>query len=122
MTQFFHFTRRKFLIRCCQGAALFPIGLRSVTLPSLFAFDTSNPSIPAEFQLHPHYRSPSPLDPIFLKVKAGSDQFITERYAQEVEQEFAKWSKALRQSPGAITPISAILAPDFSASSLHPSS
>ncbi len=85
MTQSFDFTRRNFLIRCCQGAALFPIGLRELVFPRLAAAEVGNSGSQPDFHLHPHYRGPLPLDPVFAKTKAGSDQFITEAYAQDIE-------------------------------------
>ena len=119
MTQFFHSTRRNFLIRCCQSAALLPAGLRRLMFPWILA--KTGVALAADFQLHPHYRSPSPLEPVFMKLKAGSDQFITEKYAQEVGEIFLKWSNALLESPGELSPIMAILAPDFAGASLRPS-
>ena len=118
MTQSFDFTRRDFLISCCQGAA---VGLRNLNFPWFFAFEAGNAAAGADFHLHPHYRSPLPLEPIFLKTTAGSDQFITEKYAQEIEQIFAKWSQSLLQSPADINPIVEVITPDFLAASVHPS-
>src|SRR5215467_8507724 len=112
MTQLFHSTRRNFLVRCCQGVALLPAAVSGFAFPRL-ADDRSGDQT-AGFHLHPHYRSPLPLDPLFLKARAGSDQFITEKYAQEIEAIFAKWSEALLRSPEDVGPITRILGPEFS--------
>src|ERR1700687_4946733 len=79
--------RRDFLIRCCQGAsaALIPAGLRGLGWPSLYDFESAgeNPSS-REFYLHPHYRMPRPLDALLLKTQASLDDFVTEKYADQI--------------------------------------
>jgi tetratricopeptide (TPR) repeat protein/peroxiredoxin len=120
MSHWLHSTRRNFLIRCCQGLTLLPAGLRMLATPWLFAFEAEDKAPVADFHLHPHYRSPSPLEALFLKTEAGSDAFISEKYAQEIEEIFAKWSSALRQSSADVNSIREILAQDFSGSSLRP--
>ena len=121
MTQWFHSSRRNFLIRCCQGAALLPAGLRALAFPLLFDFQAQGQASAGEFHLHPHYRSPLPLESLFLKTKAGSDDFITEKFAEEIQAILAKWSLALREFPADIRIIDAILGPDFSGHALTPS-
>jgi len=114
-------TRRNFLIRCCQGAALLPAALRRLGFPALFALRPQQQASAGEFHLHPHYRSPLPLEAILLKTKPGSDDFITEKYADEVHSILAKWSAGLRQSPADVSSFSDILAADFAGFSLRPS-
>jgi tetratricopeptide (TPR) repeat protein/thiol-disulfide isomerase/thioredoxin len=122
MSQGLHSTRRDFLIRCCQGAALLPAGLRGLAFPSLFALDRADKPSAGEFHLHPRYRSPlPPLDAIFSKVKAGSDDFITEKYADEIQTILMNWSSALRTSAQDLDLIDRVLAPLFSGSSLRAS-
>src|ERR1700730_10757951 len=79
--------RRDFLIRCCQGtsAALLPSGLRRLAFPSAYPFGSGN-AIQADggLHLHPHYRSPVPLDTTLLKTQAGLDAFITEKYHDQI--------------------------------------
>src|ERR1700675_1948490 len=77
-------SRRNFLLRCCQGAsaALVPPGLRSFAFPAGFP----DPSMAAKsaagvFHLRPHYRAKLPLESMLFKVQAGSDQFVSEKYA-----------------------------------------
>ena len=115
--------RRDFLIRCCQGAsaALLPAQLRGLGFP--FANDLDSPSTLAsagDFHLHPHYRTPRPIDALLVKTKAGLDDFITEKYADDLAAILAAWSARLQQSPQDVQAIEKILAPHFSGTSLHP--
>ncbi|MGP0020551.1 MAG: FG-GAP-like repeat-containing protein [Candidatus Sulfotelmatobacter sp.] len=70
--------------------------------------------------MHPHYRSERPLDATMLKVEAGLDDFITERYADQIAAVLAEWSASLLQSPGEPQAIAKALAADFSGASLQP--
>src|SRR6266851_1496015 len=112
--------RRDFLIRCCQGAsaALIPAGLCGIDWPSLCDFDSpgENPS-GSEFHLHPHYRMPSPLDALLLKTQAGLDDFVTEKYADQIAAILAQWSSGLLQSPQDVAAIEKALLPNFLGSS-----
>jgi len=114
--------RRNFLIRCCQGvsAALLPARLGNFA----FSFDPPGPnnalSHEAEFHLHPHYRSPTPLDAVLLKAKAGLDEFITEKYADQIAAILADWSESLLRSPWDVTSIEKVLDASFLGPSLRP--
>jgi tetratricopeptide (TPR) repeat protein len=115
--------RRDFLIRCCQSAsaALIPAKLRGFPFPSGYALDSPNPALTnCEFHLQPHYRMPRPLDALLLKTQAGLDDFVTEKYADEIAAIFAQWSSGLRNSPQDLQAIERVLAPTFSGSSLRP--
>jgi Flp pilus assembly protein TadD/peroxiredoxin len=114
-------SRRNFLIRWCQaaGAALLPAGLRNFAFSSVPPLDSQVSANP-EFQLHPHYRAQRPLDATLLKTQAGLDDFITEKYADQIAAILAEWSKGLLQSPQNIQAIDKVLASDFSAASLRP--
>src|SRR5712692_7614316 len=115
--------RRDFLIRCCQGAsaALIPAGLRGLGWPSIYDFDSpgENPS-GSEFHLHPHYRMPSPLDALLLKTQAGLDDFVTEKYADQIAVILAQWSSGLLQSPQNVRAVEKALLPNFSGASPRP--
>ena len=124
----FHSTdmrRREFLIRFCQGAAvsLVPASLWGLTFPARHSESRSQDAAAssAGFHLHPHYRSARLLDATMLKVQAGLDDFITEKYADEIAAVLAKWSASLLQSPRETQAVAKILAADFSAASLQPS-
>src|ERR1700685_818822 len=74
--------RRNFLIRTCQGALAVLGRLRAQTVPL----------VDAAFHLHPQYRSATPLDATLLKVEAGSDDFITEKYQDRIAAILGGWS------------------------------
>lgn len=73
-----------------------------------------------QFILHPRYRSERPLDATLLKVQAGSDRFISEKYADEIAAVLAAWSAALLRSPRDTRAIRASLTANFRATSLKP--
>ena len=73
-----------------------------------------------EFYLHPHYRSPTTLDATLLKAKAGTDEFINEKYAERIAATLAEWSAKLLRFPQDTTAIQRVLAAEFLASSLRP--
>jgi len=115
--------RRDFLICCCQSAsaALIPAGLAGFDGSLLFASDFADVDLSnSEFHLHPHYRVPWPLDALFLKKQAGSDGFVTEKYADEIAGILAQWSAALRRSSQNSGPIEKVLLSTFSGVSLRP--
>jgi tetratricopeptide (TPR) repeat protein/peroxiredoxin len=101
--------------------ALIPAGLRGLGWPSLYDFDSAgdNPS-GREFYLHPHYRMPRPLDALFLKTQPGLDDFVTEKYADQIAAILAQWSAGLLQSPQNLQAVEKVLLPNFSGFSLAP--
>src|SRR5215469_17863085 len=85
--------RRQFLLACGQmsGALLVP-----AVLPyQAFCAQRGVPVSTPEFHLHPHYPTKMPLDSMLLKVPLGSDQFIIEKYADQVSRIFAQWRTRL---------------------------
>ena len=115
-------SRRNFLIRCCQGlsAAFLPAGLRRLGLP-FFDQPAGGTTLAAtDFHFHPHYRSPTTLDATLLKAKAGLDEFITEKYADQIADVLAKWTTALLRSAGDASLIEGSLGPGFLGASLLP--
>jgi tetratricopeptide (TPR) repeat protein len=121
-TDFHNLPRRNFLIRCCQGAsaALLPPFLRSIR-PLSFLSPAEGAGSAPEFHVHPHYRSQRPLDALLLKTQAGFDEFISEKYADQIDTVLAAWTKGLLQTPSDFQPIAAALSKNFSGSSLRPS-
>ncbi len=111
-------SRRNFLIRCCQGAsaALIPASLRDLA----FSLDPHNASPEGEFHLHPHYRTQTPLDATLLKMKAGLDDFITEKYADQIGAILAEWGESLLRSPQDAKAIERVLTSSFLGSSPRP--
>ncbi len=108
--------RRNLLVRFCQGAGatLIPAKLWGLSFPGFESFASrSAPVASAGFQLQPHYRSERPLDATLLKVQAGLDEFITEKYADQVAAILAKWSASLVQDPRKTQAIDKVLTADF---------
>jgi tetratricopeptide (TPR) repeat protein/peroxiredoxin len=116
-------SRRDFLVRCCQGAtaAMLPARLRGLAFPPILPFDSS-PILfsDVEFRLHPHYRTQTTLDSKLLLAQAGSDDFVTEKYHDQISAVLAEWSSSLLHSPQDMKVFQRILAPDFAGSSLRP--
>ncbi len=115
--------RRDFLIRFCQGAsaALIPAWLRGLGWPTLYGFDSADADLSSrEFHLHPHYRMPRPLDALLLKTQAGLDDFVTEKYAEQIAAILAQWTSGLLQSPQNLSAVDRVLLPNFSGSSPRP--
>jgi hypothetical protein len=85
---------------CGVPAAIFPVRLRGWASPLAAAFGPQN-SAPwfAGYRLHPHYPAPSPLEDRLRKTQVGLDAFIAGKNADLVEENLAKWSSSLRQSP-----------------------
>ena len=71
-------------------------------------------SAPPEFHLHPHYRSQLALEATFRKTEAGSDEFISEKYAEQIQAILDAWSSGLRESSPSLDAIERVLADDFS--------
>ena len=110
-------SRRNFLAQCCQGAsaALIPASLRRLA----FSLDVKDSVPEANFHLRPHYRSQTPLDATLLKAQAGLDEFVTEKYADQIAAILTKWTEGLLQSPQDVKAIESALAADFRGSSFR---
>ena len=95
--------------------------MRGFGWPSLYGFnspdsDLSNP----EFHLHPHYRTPRPLDALLLKTQAGLDEFVSEKYADQIAAILALWTSGLLQVTPDVTAIEKVLLTNFSGTSPRP--
>lgn len=77
-------------------------------------------SADGQFHFHPQYRVPDPLAPILLRAQPGHDQFITEKYHQQVAAILRQWSDGLLHSPAALPAFSKALSHDFAGSSWRP--
>ena len=75
-------------------------------------------ALPEQLQLHPQYSAKSALDAILKKVPAGFDEFVTEKYHDQVALILSDWSSALQKSPSDIRPLAKVLSQDFSGTSL----
>jgi tetratricopeptide (TPR) repeat protein/peroxiredoxin len=115
--------RRNFLVRFCQGAGatLIPASLWGLRFTGFESFPSrSGPAADAGFHLQPRYRTERPLDATLRKVQAGLDDFITEKYADQIAAMLAEWSASLLQHPRETQAIAEVLADDFSGISLKP--
>ena len=114
--------RREFLKRCCQGAsaALLPAKLWGRGFPFAQPSVSEGPVRGhSEFHFHPHYRAQRPLDAILVKTHPGSDEFISEKYADQIAAVLAEWRSILLRSPIDVHSFAGLLDEGFSASSLR---
>src|SRR5262249_34452280 len=88
--------RRDFLSRLGYAApALLPAPLGSyASFPR--SLPLGDPAL-ADSRLTPSYPSPSPLDEMLRLVAAGSDAYITEKYAASLQQCFSEIGNGIRQ-------------------------
>jgi tetratricopeptide (TPR) repeat protein/peroxiredoxin len=89
-----------------------------LTLPD--SLESNSGAVDVEFYLHPHYRAQRPLEATLLKTKAGFDDFVTEKYQDQIAAHLAEWSSGLLQSPQEMHALEKLLGPEFSGSFLHP--
>ena len=96
-----------------------PASLRSFAFPPGLPFDSpQSQSVGGEYYLHPHYRAKLPIEATLLRVQAGADQFITEKYADQIAVILNQWSAALLKVPTETGPIERVLSDNFSGCSL----
>jgi tetratricopeptide (TPR) repeat protein/peroxiredoxin len=114
-------SRRQFL-QYFQGVPL-------VFLPASLPFRSSfrgavskENSASGELQLHPEYHAKRAIDTILRKVPAGFDDFVTEKYQDEIELILREWSAQLLASPQKTDALRKVMAAEFSGDSLKSSS
>ncbi len=89
--------------------------MRSLALPFLGRLRAQEtPLVDAGFHLHPHYRAQTALDATLLKTKAGLDDFITEKYHDQIAAILVEWRAKLLASPMGLQGIEQALAPSLS--------
>ena len=71
--------------------------------------------------MHPHYRSGRPIDARLRQVQPGLDDFITEKYVDQIEAILAEWSASLLKSPRETQAFAKSMASTFSGTPLRPS-
>src|SRR6201996_678459 len=80
-----------------------------------------DPAFPfADIRLTPHYPTKSPLEDVLRLVASGSDEYVTEKYAFEIESLLKQWSQALKVSVRDLSPLAKSLDPSLQASPLAP--
>jgi tetratricopeptide (TPR) repeat protein len=75
----------------------------------------------SDVRLTPHYPAKSPLADVLRLVAPGSDTYITEKYAFEIESLFNQWSQALKASVRDLSPLANMLDASVEATPLKPS-
>jgi tetratricopeptide (TPR) repeat protein/peroxiredoxin len=89
-----------------KNIALAPVLLRAASLRGLgLSVESSGtppnpgPSVPfSDFRLKPRYPSPSPLTDVLRLAAPGSDDYVTEKYAVEIEAILRQWGEDLKTS------------------------
>src|SRR5450631_103635 len=74
----------------------------------------------SDMRLTPSYPTRSPLEDVLRRVAPGTDEYITEKYAFEVEALLDQWSRALRASIRDLSVMEKSLDPRIQASPLAP--
>src|SRR5271169_2794204 len=98
-----HLLSRRTLLK---GMGLAPLLLRPAPFygaPFLFGsptvFPNQNPAFPfSDIRLTPHYPKKSPLEDVLRLVAPGSDEYVTEKYAFEIQSLLNQWSRTLKAS------------------------
>lgn len=91
-----HLSRRGLL----KGFGLAPLLLRPSPLAGAWLSAATSPAVPLPFAGHrfqPSYPARSPLEDVLRRVRPGSDEFITEGYAYELEGILERWSADLKR-------------------------
>ena len=74
----------------------------------------------SDVRLTPHYPAPSPLEDVLRLVAPGSDDYVTEKYAWEIESLLKQWGQALKASVRDLSALAKSLDPSIEASPLVP--
>jgi tetratricopeptide (TPR) repeat protein len=111
-------SRRAFL----RGMGLAPILLRPAPFLGLpFGFSDATNPIPqfalADFRLTPSYPAKSPLEDVLRRVAPGSDEYVTEKYAFEIDLILEQWSQAFKTSANDLSSIAKFLDPSIQTTS-----
>jgi Flp pilus assembly protein TadD/peroxiredoxin len=120
-----HFLSRRTLLRNLGAAPLIlhpsPFFGSSLLFDPIDFFPTRNPALPFfDVRLAPNYPSKSPLADVLRLVPPGSDSYITEKYAFEIDAQLKQWSIALKASARDLSPLADMLDSSIEASSFTP--
>ncbi len=74
----------------------------------------------SDLRLTPRYPAKSPLEDLLRLVPPGSDEYVTEKHAFEIESLLKQWSQALKRSVRDLSALTRSLDPSIEASSLVP--
>ncbi len=111
-----------------KSMGLAPLLLRPAPFhgyPFLFGppkgFPNRNGGLPfSDARLTPHYPAASPLEGVLRLVAPGSDDYVTEKYAWEIESLLKQWAQALKASAPGLSALAKSLDPSIEASALVP--
>jgi tetratricopeptide (TPR) repeat protein len=92
------------------GAGLFGPWEKALAFPGDLPF--------SDYHLTPHYPATSPLTDILSLVPPGSDDYVSEKYAHEIEMILKEWSAALRKSPANVLSFASSLDPQITGAHL----
>ena len=73
-----------------------------------------------DFRLTPHYPAKSALDDVLLKVVAGADEYLTEKYAFEIMPLLNQWSVELKMAAPALASLTKFVDASIAAAALLP--
>jgi Flp pilus assembly protein TadD/peroxiredoxin len=97
-----------------RAAPLYGFVLREVV-------KNEHPGFPfSDIRLTPHYPAHSPLEGVLRLVTPGSDEYVTEKYAAEIQALLQQWSVALRASAKDNSVLTGFLDPSLEATLLVP--
>ena len=71
-----------------------------------------------DLRLKPSYPTKSPLEDVLRRVPAGADEFVTEKYAFEIEASLREWARALKESTADFPVLEKWLAAEIEATGL----
>jgi tetratricopeptide (TPR) repeat protein/peroxiredoxin len=119
------FLSRREILKC-MGLA--PLLLRPASFSASSAlfgpaeiFPNWKPAFPfSDIRLTPHYPAESPLADVLRLVAPGSDEYVTEKYAFEIESLLNQWGAALKASVHDLGSLAQWLDPSIEASPLSP--
>lgn len=115
-------SRRTFL----QNMGMAPVLLRVAPFHGWSLFQSAPAQVGApsfstgEFQFKPRYPARSPLEDILRLVPMGSDEFVSEKYAFEIDRKLRELSASLLHSPRDLAPLATLFSPSIQATPFTP--
>ena len=98
-----------------------PLHGSSFLFPFPPAAVSEKPAFPlSDVRLTPHYPARSPLEDVLRLVAPGSDEYVTEKYAFEIEALLEQWGHSLRASPSDLSALAKLLDPSIEATAMVP--
>ena len=83
-----------------------PAPLHGLTAPVILGYRRTGF---ADLRFAPHYPAKSPLEDVLSRVAPGNDEFVSEKYAYEIQLLLNDWSRALKEAPPAATALATFL-------------